>query len=407
MPHLRKKKSKDRFVVDARDIGAGEKRFAIKGDALAYIKKCTHDQYAGVFVDPKKSVTFGHCCDVYLMAQKIYCNDGGIGLAEYNNRERTCRQTRALNWNGIRLEDAKIVDLEYSKMKLTILEEMKRGWGKQTVKKMLVTFKQIFEEAIEQKYIGSNQALKLNVVGSKTDNPDDITNIYSIEDISCLSHDNIRNILNRIDIKYYLITKTIAMTGMRSSEAVALTWDQIDFGNHEDNATIYINKAYKRTEKKVDAPKTKAGKRVIFIPADLRAELIKWQLKQPFEQRKQKLVFPTRSGTLADYGNWNKRGLAAACKILGLTKLVKNKATGVVEEKATLNYRLLRHYFASILIFEYEATEATITQLMGHTDISFTKRQYAEWLPKRLKDDESSRQLGKAMQHLAVKREVG
>ena len=160
-------------------------------------------------------------------------------------------------------------------MKLTILEEMKRGWGKQTVKKMLVTFKQIFEEAIEQKYIGSNQALKLNVVGSKTDNPDDITKIYSIEDISALSHDNIKNILNKIDYKYYLVTKTIAMTGMRSSEAVALTWDQIDFGNHKDNATIYINKAYKRTEKKVDAPKTKAGKRVIFIPADLREEFIK------------------------------------------------------------------------------------------------------------------------------------
>jgi integrase len=55
--------------------------------------------------------------------------------------------------------------------------------------------------------------------------------------------------------------------------------------------------------------------------------------------------------------------------------------------------RELRHHFASILIFDESYTEATVTELMGHTDINFTKKQYATWLQSAKRDKTISAKL--------------
>jgi len=385
MPKLRSKKIKNRYVVDARDIGAGEPRFKSRGEALAWIEKSTHDSFGGVFIDPNKSVLFEQCLVAYIEAEKIRMADGEIGLAEFNNRVRSCNHFRSLDWNGKALSEVKATDLKFGLLKTHLLPQFKKRWAKATCQKMLVHFKQVFVEAKAQDYIRVNEAAELKI-GKVIDN--DISK-NTVEDISNLTHDNVSKILTAADDKYYLIIKTVAMTGLRCSELVALIWEQIEFGDNENDGRLYVDRALKRTENVVGDPKTKAGSRVIYLTADLRKELMNWKISQPLKQRANNLVFPSREGTLADYGNWRNRGLYPTCKKAGVPNI---------------SFRLLRHFFASILIFDTDLTEGTITEMMGHTDISFTKRQYATWLRKSSRDQESSAKLSNATNQFVIRR---
>jgi len=402
MPKLRSKQYKKRFIVDARDIGAGEKRFKSRAEALTWIEKSTSDNFTGVFIDPAKAVTFETCVKMYLEVQDTAVQDGDIGLAEYGNRERSSRQIKQLDWNGTEFGKVKVSEITMAKLEDVILKQMKNRWAKRTCQKMLVVLKGIFTVAKKHDVIRANPASQLKI-GKKAENLNDVSDIYDVEDISALTHENIAKLLEHADDRYYLIIKTCAMTGMRSSEQVALTWDQIEFGDNEDAGKIFIDKAYKRTEKKVAKPKTRAGVRTITLPADLRKELMEHKLQQSPEQAKNNLVFPTTGkarkkqpsdlleGHLADYNNWRNRGLYPACDRAGIPRL---------------HFRLLRHYFASILVFDLDVSEAQITQEMGHTDISFTKRQYATWIARRQRDEEMAAKKGKAFNHLANIRQL-
>ena len=401
MPKLRPGKTKNRYVVDARDIGAGEPRFKSRGEALAWIEKSTHENYSGVFVDPAKSVTFAKCVEVYLDAQRIAQRDNTIGLAELNNRIRNCNHFLALDWNNQKFADVKVTDIRMGILKNVILEQIKKKWSKATCQKMLVHLKGVFAEAKLQDYIRENPATELRI-GRKGENVNDIADAYRVEDISALTNENVIKLLGAAEGQYYLIIKTCAMTGMRSSEQVALTWDQIDFGDNENAGRLFIDKALKRTEGVVGKPKTAAGQRLISLQPELRRDLMKHKLAQSPEEAKNNLVFPTTGkvnkrkhsdlleGNLSDYGNWRKRGLYPACKKAGIPQI---------------SFRMLRHYYASILIFDLDESEAMITQEMGHTDISFTKRQYATWLKKRSRDEEVARKKGEAFAHLNARGE--
>jgi len=401
MPKLRSKKYRNRFIVDARDIGAGEKPFVTKDEALAFIEKATHDSYDGVFVDPSKSLQFGFCCDRYIDRQEERLRDKMIGKGEFDNRVRSCDYLKELDWNGKKFSTVKLTEIRLGLLRDVILKQMQKDFSKKTCKNILTHLKGVFREAKFQDYIRENPAAELTIEDVK--NPYDVLHTTKYEDIGNLTHENIAKLLQHADDKYYLIIKTCAMTGLRSSEQVALTWDQITFGDNEDAGRLFVDKAYKRAERVVGKPKTDAGIRTISLPADLRKELMQHKLSQSPEEAKNNLVFPTTwkankkqhsdllEGNLADYGNWRKRGLYPTCDRAGIPRI---------------SFRLLRHYFASILIFDLDANEAQITEEMGHTDISFTKKQYATWIARRKRDEKMSAKKGVAFSHLANVREL-
>ena len=121
--------------------------------------------------------------------------------------------------------------------------------------------------------------------------------------------------------RYRLAITFAAYTGLRAGEQLALTWD------------------------------------------DMRA----WKLAQPIEQRSKNLVFPTSAGGINDVNNLRVRGLTPACQAAGVE---------------VIRWHDLRHFFASVLLFDAELGDAVVTQLMGHSNISFTLRQYGHWLPE-------------------------
>ena len=150
---------------------------------------------------------------------------------------------------------------------------------------------------------------------------------------------------------------------MRAGEQAALTWQDIDF----ERGLVHVKRARKK-DGSVGAAKTKAGHRSI-------------QLAQPINQRVGDLVFPTTVGKMDSADNWRNRGLHGACDRAGV---------------ARISWHSLRHFFASILLFDLQEADATVTTLMGHKDISFTRRQYGHWMEDARRDTDIAERLLKA-----------
>jgi integrase len=70
-------------------------------------------------------------------------------------------------------------------------------------------------------------------------------------------------------------------------------------------------------------------------------------------------------GDYADANTWRRRGLIPACKAAGVDPI---------------RWHDLRHYYASLLIFEIKHAPQEISRMMGHHDFSFTSKQYGHWL---------------------------
>ena len=175
---------------------------------------------------------------------------------------------------------------------------------------------------------------------------------------------------------YALLFRFQSRTGARPNETTVLQWSDFDF----DAKRVYIQRAM-NADGVISTPKTEQGIRAIELEDELIQELKAWRLKQPLEQRGNNLVFPTRVGTVQLINNWNKRGLAPAIKRAGV-------------ERFTLYG--FRHFYASVLLYDLNLTDRKIMQMMGHTEIAITIRNYGHWLEDRKdRDNDVREQLNK------------
>jgi integrase len=166
-----------------------------------------------------------------------------------------------------------------------------------------------------------------------------------------------------------LLTMAV-VTGMRRGELLALTWSNIDFERHSlqvVHTVDYIPKyGYVQTE-----PKTKAGKRLIRLPAFL-MDMLEVHRVQQEEQRSKvgaawenrDLVFPDLKG-----GYFNPNYLLRVFK-----KILEN--AGVPH----MHFHDLRHSAATILLC-MGINIKVIQSLLGHSDISITLGLYSHLLP--------------------------
>ena len=114
---------------------------------------------------------------------------------------------------------------------------------------------------------------------------------------------------------------------------------------------------------------------------DLIAKLRSWKLSQPIEQRINNLVFPTTAGAMDSVDNWRNRGLHKACDRAGVERIT---------------WHSLRHFFASILLYDLQEADATVTTLMGHKSIDFTRSQYGHWMEDFSRDTGIAERLARA-----------
>lgn len=242
-----------------------------------------------------------------------------------------------------------------------MLKEKAQGYSYKHAATLKSVYKQVFDFAIVKGYIDINPAKSVQVPrglqrGRRNAPEDEVFRI----------------IKNNVDKPFGLFPFLLLYTGMRTEEAVALQWGDIDLAGKK----IYCRRAVDlHGTPEIKVPKTEAGYREVILLNDLLPFL-----KKPRAAKKTDYIFSnngkllTRSQISSRWLNW--------CKAVGLAqqKTFTNRHRGVKECTRTewrplLTPHQLRHGYATIL-YEAEIDELTAKELMGHADIETTRRIY-------------------------------
>ena len=179
------------------------------------------------------------------------------------------------------------------------------------------------------------------------------------------------------DSYYYDFFRFLAATGMRTGEAAALTWADIDYRNgviHITKTAVKLHKGYA-----VQTPKTEKGKRDIPITPTITKILDSQRNKQRILNGNNLLffdglVFPTS----------NHSGYITASNLCPVIKYILKTAE---KDNMHIDYfsaHALRDTYATRCI-EQGMSAHTLMKLLGHSNINLTMNLYAQALPETIK----------------------
>lgn len=158
------------------------------------------------------------------------------------------------------------------------------------------------------------------------------------------------------DAELYPLLLTLAATGVRPGEALALEWDDFDAGRSE----IRIERAL--ADGRLKKPKSGHGRTVDIWP--LLGDVVRVELRRRSLSAAGPLMFPSTAGTHLDHHNVARRFR----RLLRLAKLPLHHSI-----------KCLRHTYASILLAEGESP-AYVQRQLGHASISLTVDTYGRFL---------------------------
>lgn len=164
---------------------------------------------------------------------------------------------------------------------------------------------------------------------------------------------------------FYTLLHTIAYTGLRRGEALALKWSDIDF----EEKTLSVNRTtvYVDGKQVLQTPKTKASKRVIPIDNHTISVLKSWKLEQKKQYFKngvsflkgENLIFTNSCCTMFVPNEFSKK----------LRRFIKKYSLKPITPHG------LRHTHASLL-FESGIQPKEISDRLGHNNIQTTLDLY-------------------------------
>lgn len=165
--------------------------------------------------------------------------------------------------------------------------------------------------------------------------------------------------------RYYVWALTMALTGIRLGESMALAWGDID----HDGRRIEIRRTV-NIKGTLDTPKNGKPRRVSITPM-LSDELARLRREREEEAARKgwpkipEWVFTNRAGNWIDPGNLRARMHYPACEKAGL-------------ERRRIHD--LRHTYATIRIAKGHRIE-DVSKSLGHASLGFTLKTYYKWMP--------------------------
>ena len=169
------------------------------------------------------------------------------------------------------------------------------------------------------------------------------------------------------NVELYAIFRTLAFTGIRKGELLALTWEDIDF----KALTITINKTLARVDKgtEIQTAKSKSSNRTITIDKNTASILKAWQISQ------REVLFGygirvKKKGQLVFSDCRNNNYLRLSYPNEKIKKICKNNNFKEIKIHG------FRHTHCSLL-FEAGLTLQEVQYRLGHSDISITMKVYA------------------------------
>lgn len=215
----------------------------------------------------------------------------------------------------------------------------------QAYKEMIVTF-----NAAERATLPKLQRVR----ESKTMQPEEIQAVLSA--------------LQEEKIGFRTLVMFLMCTGCRRGEAVALTWDKIDWNKRE---VLIDRSAGYTTEKGIYIGPTKTGKaRIVAMPGELVEQLREYQ-KWQIEERT--ALYDAWEPSNLVFTRWNGQMLNPGTVNLELTRFCER------HDLPHINPHLFRHSAASILISN-GVDVLSVSQMLGHSDVATTLNIYSHAL---------------------------
>ena len=224
--------------------------------------------------------------------------------------------------------------------------------SQKSIREHINLLRQIFAAAIEDELVDRNPCLssRLQIIGSKSIK----VMAYTEEEFAELEH-----LLPFLDGTNKLFLALSLYTGMRQGELFALQWEDIDLTQN----LIHVTKAVEwacQNKGTIKSPKTENGVRTIIIIKQL-ADVLK-PLNKP-------------SGYVLTAERQEPDEPMSHQAVKRLNERIENAAKEHGCKTRFLSHRA-RHTVATFLN-NAGADDVSITGIIGHSDVAFTKRQYA------------------------------
>ena len=177
-----------------------------------------------------------------------------------------------------------------------------------------------------------------------------------------------KTIFANIDKPFGLFPVFLLCTGLRKSEALALTWADVDFEKKEISVTKSLDYT-SGANPRIKPPKTEAGNRIVPI-----LDILLPHLQEARSQSKSEYLFPAPPSNRSKKsgGLMTLRGYEGAW-------LRYCQSAGFIgpDGKPTITAHNLRHGTAT-LMFELEVDELSAQKILGHSRIEITREIYTE-----------------------------
>lgn len=231
-----------------------------------------------------------------------------------------------------------------------------QGRSEKTMAGALATLHSIVRFAIRNGWIIENPVAKLEV----DERPHPVRRRQRV-----LGRDEIGRLLAACPARYRPLIVTALYTGMRTSELLGLTWQDVDLAGGVLHVRAQLGRAHRGKPARRVALKTSAAIRDIPLVPQLARELREHRDASP-DRSAAGWVFATAKGTPLGHRNAQSRALGHAARLAGLED----------SEWPPLRFHDLRHTFASHLIIDLALDVAQVSRILGHAQVTTTLNIY-------------------------------
>ena len=241
----------------------------------------------------------------------------------------------------------KLVEIESSDVRELFGAMRREGKSTSAIKKLRAALSALFSTAIEDGLIATNPVRGVRIPSAPSDDE-------SVEEqAKALTRAELKLLLAAIPPRWRLFFEFLTHTGLRISEAIGLTWENVDLG---EKPHIKVREQFYRGKRR--KLKSGAGRREIPLSPGMAARLLAHR-RDTYRGPKSP-VFPSSVGTELIRGKVAEKVLNPARKAVGLE---------------WASFHAFRHTCASLL-FQADRNIKQVQVWLGHADPSFTLRTY-------------------------------
>ena len=357
------------WVINAARVGltVNHGNFETKEEALFEAEMLKAKFLTGMIAQPMKVKSCADAAAAFLESQMRRVDDQEIALSHFKETKRGLNFALDIRIDGKMFSKHALDKLVTKANKDDLAAAFKRAIksenkSKSTAEKRIKALKSFFNYCQAKGWVDLNPLDKVSF-GLATDIADRAPKIQP---------ETVKQLVAQGLTGETLISRAMVVTalssGIRQGEMRALPWRCVHF----NESTVRIDQAVKTETSELGEPKTKRGFRTIPVPSET-MQLLRELKMQSRHTGDDDLVFATASG-LPKQKKTLRELITRASKRAGIERMVWGD---------------MRHFFASVQLSALGEDWAEVAALMGHSNPSFTYRQYGHFSKNEAKQEKA------------------